>query len=85
MIDSCYIMLTLAMHVDDCFKFKRHHMLERYGQQNFVLNTIWLVIIISNAILFFYLKRCFLLVDDTKIVCQRYAMTIRLNEQFVKL
>ena len=25
-------------------KFKRYHMSERYDQQNFVLNTIWMII-----------------------------------------
>ena len=52
----------LVMHVDDCFKFKRYHTLERYNQRNFVLNTIWISNIIS-----FDLKWCFvneLLVDD---------------------
>ena len=46
------------MHVDDCIKFKRYHMLERCNQQNFVLNTIWMII--SNAIC---LNK--LLIDDT--------------------
>ena len=39
-----------AMHVDDCFVFKRYRTLERYGQENFVLNTIRMII--SNAVLF---------------------------------
>ena len=44
-----YVLLTLvyytcsskpiAMHVDDCFKFKRCDTLERYNQENFVSNT----------------------------------------------
>ena len=41
-----------AMHVDDCFKFKWHiilniTILESYNQQNFALNAIWMII--SNA------------------------------------
>ena len=32
------------MHVDDRFKFKRYHALERYDQQNFMLNTVSLII-----------------------------------------
>ena len=32
-----------AIHVDDCFKFERYHMLKGYNQQNFVLNTIWII------------------------------------------
>ena len=28
------------MHVDDCFKFERHHTLERRNQQNFLLDII---------------------------------------------
>ena len=48
-----YTCSKLAMHVDGCFKFERYHTLERYNQQNFVLNTVRAII--SNATSF-YLK-----------------------------
>ena len=62
-IEIMYIIPILVnlVHVDDSFKFKRYHkkvvikkkrILERYNQQNFVLNTIWMIIPYANIVLF---------------------------------
>ena len=66
-----------AMHVDDCFEFKRYYILDRCSQQNSALNTIWTII--SNAVSFYLKRWCFankLLVDDTKQVCREQKVKL---------
>ena len=56
-----WVPLIFALHVDDCFKFKQCHTLERYNQQIFAIK--------------YHLKRRFvnkLLVDDTYETIKKY-------------
>ena len=71
-INSCvYYTCSIIYALMIALNLKRYRMLERHAQQNFVLNTIWMII--SNATLFYLKWRCFvnkLLVDDAKKVCR---------------
>ena len=80
-----------AMHVDNCFKFKRYHTLERCYRQNFLLNTIWknsekIERFTFRMILSFCLKwRCFVnqkkLVEDKVLISTCLAGKGRRNRE----
>ena len=59
------------MHVDDCFKFKRHHTFERYNR-NLVLN--------SNDY-----SQCYTVLDDTKKKIKKKNKNVLNNQIQTKL